>query len=66
MASVVAIFAPVPLGLGTFEATSIAMLGLMGIRFEAGLSATLLYRGFALWLPLLLGMVISRRELRRK
>jgi uncharacterized protein (TIRG00374 family) len=66
MASVVAILAPVPLGLGTFEATSIAMLGLMGVRFEAGLSATLLYRGFALWLPLLLGMVISRRELKRK
>jgi uncharacterized protein (TIRG00374 family) len=63
MASVVAILAAVPLGLGTFEATSIGMLGLMGVRFEAALSATLLFRGFALWLPLGLGMVLTRRKL---
>jgi hypothetical protein len=32
----------------------------MGVPFEAGLSATLLYRGFALWLPLGLGMILTR------
>jgi hypothetical protein len=38
----------------------------MGVPFEAALSATLLYRGFALWLPLILGLVLARRELKRR
>lgn len=66
MASIVVTLGPVPLGLGSFEATSIAMLRLMGVGFEAAFASTLLYRGFALWLPLALGMVLSRRELRRR
>lgn len=65
MASIVVTLGPVPLGLGSFEATSIAMLRLMGVGFEAALASTLLYRGFALWLPLALGMVLSRGELKR-
>ena len=32
---------------------------------EAGLSATLLFRGFALWLPLGLGLVLTRRTIRK-
>jgi uncharacterized membrane protein YbhN (UPF0104 family) len=51
----------VPLGLGAFEGTSTAMLRLFGVPFEAALAATLLLRGFTLWLPLLPGLVITRR-----
>ena len=60
MAAVVTLLGAVPLGLGSFEATSIAVLRLMGVPFEAGLSATLLYRGFALWLPLGIGLFLTR------
>ena len=60
MAAVVTLLGAVPLGLGSFEATSIAVLRLMGVPFEAGLSATLLYRGFALWLPLGIGIFLTR------
>ncbi len=64
MASIAAILGPIPMGLGSFEAVSIAMLRLFGIPFEAALSATLLFRGFTLWLPLLPGGFLVRRELR--
>jgi uncharacterized protein (TIRG00374 family) len=60
MAAVVTLLGAVPLGLGSFEATSIATLRLMGVPFEAALSATLLYRGFALWLPLGIGLFLTR------
>lgn len=66
LASIVVTLGPIPMGLGSFEATSIAMLRVMGVPFEAALSATLLYRGFALWLPLALGMVLARRTLKRE
>jgi uncharacterized protein (TIRG00374 family) len=65
MAAIVTLLGAVPLGLGSFEATSIATLRLMGVPFEAALSATLLYRGFALWLPLGLGAVLTKRALRK-
>lgn len=64
MAAIVTLLGAVPLGLGSFEATCIATLRLMGVPFEAALSATLLYRGFALWLPLGLGAVLTRRALK--
>ena len=39
----------------------------MGLgSFEAALSATLLFRGYTLWLPLLPGVVATRRNLKRK
>jgi glycosyltransferase 2 family protein len=65
MASIVVTLGPVPLGLGSFEATSTGMLRLLGVSFEAAVAATLLYRGFALWLPLALGLVLTRREFKR-
>jgi glycosyltransferase 2 family protein len=40
------------------------MLRLFGVPFEAALSATLLFRGFTLWLPLLPGGLLLRRELK--
>lgn len=64
VASIVAILGPVPLGIGTFEASCVAMLGALGVGVEAALTATLLLRGFTLWLPMLPGMWIAKRELR--
>lgn len=66
MASIAVILGPIPMGLGSFEAVSIAMLRLFGVPFEAALSATLLFRGFTLWLPLLPGGVLLRKELKKK
>jgi uncharacterized protein (TIRG00374 family) len=63
-ASIAVILGPIPMGLGSFEAVSMAMLRLFGIPFEAALSATLLFRGFTLWLPLIPGGILLRRELK--
>ena len=64
LASIAVLLGPVPMGLGSFEAVSIAMLRLFGVPFEAALSATLLFRGFTLWLPLIPGGVLLRTELK--
>jgi len=64
MASIAVILGPIPMGLGSFEAVSIAMLRLFGVPFEAALSATLLFRGFTLWLPLLPGGILLRHEMK--
>jgi glycosyltransferase 2 family protein len=56
----------IPLGLGTFEATCVAMLRTFGVSLEAALTVTLLLRGFMLWLPMLPGLWLARRELSRK
>lgn len=63
-ASMVMSLSPIPLGLGTFEATCVAMLHGAGIGIEAGLAATLLLRGMTTWLPMLPGMWLIRREMR--
>jgi len=54
----------VPMGLGSFEAVSIAMLRLFAVPFEAAVSATLMFRGFTLWLPLIPGGMVLRKELK--
>jgi uncharacterized protein (TIRG00374 family) len=64
LASMVATVGPIPLGLGTFEVTCVSMLGVMGVPIEAALTATLLLRGFTLWLPMLPGMWLAGRALR--
>lgn len=63
-ASMVATLGPIPLGLGTFEVTCVTMLGVMGVPIETALSATLLLRGFTVWLPMLPGMWLARWSLR--
>jgi uncharacterized protein (TIRG00374 family) len=63
-ASIAVILGPIPMGLGSFEAVSIAMLRLFGVPFEAALSATLLFRGFTLWLPLIPGGLLLRSEMK--
>ena len=63
--AIVAMIAPSPLGLGTFEAGTTGMLTLLGMPLEAALSATLLLRGLTFWLPMVPGILIARRELSR-
>jgi glycosyltransferase 2 family protein len=64
LASIVATLGPIPLGLGTFEVTCVSVLGTLGVPIEAALTATLLLRGFTMWLPMLPGMWMARRALR--
>jgi glycosyltransferase 2 family protein len=54
----------IPGGLGTFEASSVAMLTLFRVPVEIALTATLLLRGFTYWLPMAPGFWLSRRELK--
>ncbi len=54
-----------PGGLGTFEATSVLTLKLIGVELPVALSATLLFRGLSFWLPLAPGLWLSRRAVSR-
>jgi uncharacterized protein (TIRG00374 family) len=53
----------VPGGLGAFELSSVLMLRGAGVDTATALSATLLFRGFSFWLPMLPGYWFSRRAL---
>jgi uncharacterized protein (TIRG00374 family) len=64
VSSIIATLSPIPLGLGIFEASSTGMLSSLGVPIEAALTSTLLLRGFTLWLPMLPGLWLARRELR--
>ena len=50
-----------PGGLGTFEATSVLTLKLVGVELSIALSATLLFRGLSFWLPMIPGFIVARR-----
>ena len=50
----------VPGGLGTFEATSVLTLRMVGVAIPIALSATLLFRGLTFWLPMLPGLWLSK------
>ena len=63
LASIVAMLSLIPLGLGSFEAACVGLLVMLGIRLETALAATLLFRGFTLWLPMIPGLVLTRRTL---
>jgi uncharacterized protein (TIRG00374 family) len=63
LSTVVRTISIVPAGLGIFEAASIATLKLMGVPLAAALSATILFRGFSFFLPLIPGLLLSRGEL---
>jgi uncharacterized membrane protein YbhN (UPF0104 family) len=66
MAALVGTVLPVPLELGTFEGTCVAMLHVFGIPVEPALIAVLLLRGFTFWLPMIPGLWLARRELHSK
>ena len=54
-----------PGGLGTFEASSVLTLKMIGVGLPVALSATLLFRGLSFWLPMLPGLWFSRRAIGR-
>lgn len=62
MASMAGTIGLIPLGLGTFETTCVATLAVLGYPLEPALAATLLLRGFTMWLPMLPGLWLVRRE----
>lgn len=64
LASLVATITIIPSGLGTFDATILAMLHLLGVSTTQGVGAVLLFRGFTLMLPLLPGLWLARREMK--
>ena len=64
-ASIATTLVPLPLGLGSFEASSTAMMVLLGLPLASALAGTLLLRGFTLWLPLIPGLYLMRRSIRR-
>jgi uncharacterized membrane protein YbhN (UPF0104 family) len=66
VASIVATLGPIPMGLGSFEAASTAMLSALGVPLEIAFGATLLLRVLTLWLPMLPGFVLMRRLRRRE
>ncbi len=51
----------VPGGLGTFEGGTLAGLALLGIAVEPSLAGVLLFRLLSFWLPMVPGLVLSRR-----
>ena len=51
-----------PGGIGGFELGATTALTLFGVPLEAALAGTLLLRGFTLWLPLVPGLLLARRD----
>jgi Mg2+-importing ATPase len=54
----------VPGGLGTYEAASVVTLRMIGVSVPVALSATLIFRGLSFWLPMVPGLLSSRRVTR--
>ena len=61
--SIVAMLSLIPLGMGSFEATGVALLTMSGVRLETALAAMLLLRGFTLWLPMVPGLLLTRKAM---
>lgn len=66
MASIVTTLGPIPMGLGTFEASCTAMLHMMGIATEPAFAGTMLLRVLILWLPLVPGLFLMRKVSRHR
>lgn len=64
LACVAATIGPIPLGLGAYEGTGVAVLHLSGLSVESALAAILLFRGFTVWLPMIPGFWLARREMK--
>jgi len=63
LASVAATISFLPGGVGPFEAVSVGTLRVLGVSLEASITGTILLRGFTLWLPMLPGLWLARREM---
>ena len=64
IAGVASMLSLIPGGIGAFEGVSILMLGLLHVPIKAGLAATLMLRAFLLWIPMIPGFFVLRRESR--
>lgn len=64
-ASIVTTLGPIPMGLGSFEASCTAMLVMLRVPLEAAVAATLLLRSLTLWLPLVPGLYLMRAGMTR-
>lgn len=60
LASVAETVSILPGGVGTFEAACVGMLNYLGVPLETALTGTLLLRGFTLWFPLPVGLLLLR------
>lgn len=65
-ASIVATLGPIPMGLGSFEATCTAMLHLLGVTLGTAFAATMLLRFLTLWAPMAPGLVLLQAGGRRR
>ena len=63
LASVAATISFLPGGVGPFEAVSVGTLRVLGVPLEASITGTVLLRGLTLWLPMLPGLWLARREM---
>ncbi len=59
---VAAIVSFIPGGIGSFEAACIGILTLLGIQLEGAIAGTVLLRGLTLWLPLIPGILMMRKD----
>lgn len=55
----------VPGGLGTIEGSLVGMLHFFGLSIEVGLVASLLFRVFTFWLPMIPGYIVTHYEIRK-
>jgi glycosyltransferase 2 family protein len=62
LASVAKTISLMPGGLGGFEAGSVGILTILGVAVGPAAAATLLFRGLTLWLPLIPGLLLARRD----
>jgi len=62
IAGVASMLSLIPGGVGAFEGVQILMLGLLRVPINAGLAATLMFRALVLWIPMIPGFIILKRE----
>lgn len=63
IAAVAAAVSVLPGGVGSFEAGGVGTLLLLDTPPEAALAVTLMFRGLTLWIPLIPGLLLSRKDL---
>jgi uncharacterized protein (TIRG00374 family) len=63
LANMAATITVLPGGIGVFEGGSVAVLSFLGMTPAAALAAVVLYRGLSVWLPLIPGVLMARREI---
>lgn len=66
VSSAIATLSIIPGGLGVFEGSLTAVLHLLGLPLETAFAATILFRGFTYWLPMIPGFLITQKEAQNK